>query len=113
MGGRNGMRPRTTWEKLAAPMPGPDPDEEPRVFLDAVLRGADRDGLRAEWPASARVVDPFASIDWSFAAQSYLDSDRARPGARVACADPHATELGALGIAAFHHAPAALHARAL
>lgn len=107
------MRPRTTWEKLAAPTLGPDPDEESRVVLDAVFPGRHSRGLRAEWPASAVRLDPFATTDWSFAADAFLRSDRARPGARIASDDPHATELGALGIAAFHHAPAALHARAL
>jgi homoaconitase/3-isopropylmalate dehydratase large subunit len=97
------------WEKLA-PLP-PDPGEDAHVALDAILPTRACAPLRAFYDSSPLYSDAEAESDWAYAAQRYLDSGQAAYGARVATCDPHAIELGAFGIAAFHHAPAALVTR--
>jgi homoaconitase/3-isopropylmalate dehydratase large subunit len=103
------MGARTLWEKLAPPTD--DDGQEAHVPLDAVLPTQRCAPLRAFYDSTPFYSDPTAETDWAYPAQRYLDSGLAAYGARVATCDPHALELGAFGIAAFHHAPAALVTR--
>lgn len=101
----------TLWDRVASSALAPFAAFEDglQVPLDAVVATELCRPLR-DFFGGDRVLwaDATVAADWSFAAQRYLESGRARPGARVASADPHAMELGAYAIAAFHHTPAPL-----
>jgi len=103
------MRARTVWEKVAPP--ADDAGDEAHVALSALLPTQHGRALREFHASTPLHSDTHAAADWAYPAQRYLDSGAAEYGARVATCDPHAIELGALGIAAFHATPAALVTR--
>lgn len=108
------LAPRTLWDKLA--LDGPRPfsrfEDGLQVPLDALLLTDTSLPLRSFFDAQDLLVaDAWSPTEWAFAAQRLLESGRARPGMKVASTDPHVTELGAFGIAAFYHTPAPLVAR--
>lgn len=101
----------SAWARIAVPASNPFGrfEEGLQIPLDAVVADHRCAPLRSFFDGlDTMAADPFTADDWAFAAERFLESGRAAPGARIATSDPHATELGVFSIAAFHHTPAPL-----
>ncbi len=105
----------SAWDRIAAPAVNPFGRFEDglQIPLDAVLPDHRCAPLSNFFDGVERIrADPWTPGGWSFPAQRFLEESRLGAASRVASSDPHVTELGAYAVTAFHHAPAALLARA-
>lgn len=102
---------RTLWEKLCFAESNPFSRFEDglQVPLDAVIPTPEVRTLGQPLRGKEVVdADPTAAHGWTYSAEAFLQSPLAGPGSRVAGSDPHVLGLGAYGVAASFHTPAAL-----